>query len=253
MKPFRMFRLAALGCAATLLALSGCVTLVGPDGTLYTAAGPAVPYYDPFLYDGYLVYYDSAGLPYYYLNGEPVYVPQDAGGYGNLIEHYRTYRPNYEQWYRTRGHLFYAYRHPNYGSPPRHPDGTPPGSRPPPRDGARAGPPPRQAGAPGPGNQPPPQRVAGAAPPRREAQPGPRNQPPPQRMARAAPPQPQPAGPGPRNRPPPQRAERQAPPQRQQRDRRRRDEPPPEREEKSREPRPGGGPPPGGRPPPPRG
>jgi hypothetical protein len=83
--------------------LSGCVV----------EAGPPVGYvegYAPAYYDGYVVYYDTVGRPYYYVNGAVVWVPPGAPGYPGLVAHWRTYGPAYNRWYVNHGYRYRAYR-----------------------------------------------------------------------------------------------------------------------------------------------
>jgi hypothetical protein len=151
--------LAAIIAVGAFLGAPGCVYVAGPGAAL---AGPAASYYSPPYYDGYVVYYDHAGLPYYYSGGRTIYVPRKYRGYGTLVEHYRLHRPDYDRWYRAHGANFRNYRHP--------------GHRPPPPRGARAAPPPRG------GKHRPPR------PPGPQSKPRGRGKPPPRSAARAAPP-----------------------------------------------------------------
>lgn len=125
--------LAAIVAVGVLLSTSGCVYVARPGAAL---AGPAASYYSPQYYDGYVVYYDRAGLPYYYSGGRTNYVPRKYRGYGSLVDHHRVHRPHYDRWHRTRGAKFRSYRHPGHRPPrkvaraARPPRGVAPGSSP---------------------------------------------------------------------------------------------------------------------------
>ncbi|PKN45728.1 MAG: hypothetical protein CVU59_08195 [Deltaproteobacteria bacterium HGW-Deltaproteobacteria-17] len=54
----------------------------------------------PFFYDGYLVYFDARGLPFCYLNGVAVYVPQTWSDYSVATVRYRTMAPHYRAWHQ---------------------------------------------------------------------------------------------------------------------------------------------------------
>ncbi|MBU1412018.1 hypothetical protein KKC22_10925 [Myxococcota bacterium] len=54
----------------------------------------------PFFYDGYLVYFDARGLPFCYLNGAAVYVPQTWSDYSVATVRYRTMAPRYRAWHQ---------------------------------------------------------------------------------------------------------------------------------------------------------
>jgi hypothetical protein len=60
--------------------------------------------------DGYMVYYDDYGAPYYYSGGRQVYVPRTYVGYNRLNYHYRTYGPSYRRWYGSHGYRYRTYR-----------------------------------------------------------------------------------------------------------------------------------------------
>jgi hypothetical protein len=92
--------------------MTGCVTSYPP----YAADDIRVDYYTPRFYDGYPVYYDRVGLPYYHRDKRTVYVPRSYRGYNDLTIHYRRHRPQYHRWYDERGH---RYRHVDKHPPPR--------------------------------------------------------------------------------------------------------------------------------------
>ncbi len=93
---------ALVGAAAALSA--GCyVEPVG--GEAVVAYG-----YEPMYYDGYLVYYDGVGRPYYYYNGGAVYIAANHPYYNAYVNHYRTYGGAYNQWYANHGYRYQTYR-----------------------------------------------------------------------------------------------------------------------------------------------
>jgi len=105
--------------AVLLLGVGGCAAYLPPGAGVYGGVG--VNYYSPLYYNGFVVYYDNLGSPYYYLDGRINYVPRSYPYYGNLVIHYRRYRPEYHRWYRNTGHRYHDYRHPHYGTAyPRH-------------------------------------------------------------------------------------------------------------------------------------
>ncbi len=97
---------------AATLGLGGCYVSEGP---VRVAAAPAqadvaTSYYTPMYYQGYVVYYNAAGLPYYYLNGRTIYIPSSYAYYNRYLYHWRRYRPYYYRWYRARGYRYRAWR-----------------------------------------------------------------------------------------------------------------------------------------------
>jgi uncharacterized membrane protein YgcG len=66
--------------------------------------------YEPTYYDGYMVYYDGAGLPYYYMDDTMYYVPRSYAYYDSLCDHYQVYRPYYHRWYVSGGYRYRGYR-----------------------------------------------------------------------------------------------------------------------------------------------
>jgi hypothetical protein len=63
--------------------------------------------YQPQFYDGYVVYYDDVGRPYYYNNGAVFWVPATSPLYIGYVNHWHAYGPAYRSWY---GHYGYRYR-----------------------------------------------------------------------------------------------------------------------------------------------
>jgi hypothetical protein len=88
----------ALAVASSGALLSGCVVEEVP---------PPAYGYEPMLYDGYVVYYDDVGRPYYYVNGAVVWVPPSAPTYAVLVGHWHRYGPAYHRWV---AHYGYRYR-----------------------------------------------------------------------------------------------------------------------------------------------
>ena len=79
-----------------------------------TYSGPGyVDGYEPAFYDGYVVYYDDLGRPYYYAGGVVYWVSPESPRYGGLVRHYRVYGPAYHRWVRD-----YGYRYRDYHGPP---------------------------------------------------------------------------------------------------------------------------------------
>jgi hypothetical protein len=72
----------------------------------------ATGYYSPLYYDGYVVFYDDSGAPYYYMGGRTVYIPRTHRDYNRYHSHWRTHRGNYRRWYKSAGHRQHAYRQP---------------------------------------------------------------------------------------------------------------------------------------------
>jgi hypothetical protein len=62
--------------------------------------------YEPLYYDGYVVYYDDYGRPFYYVEGRPVLVPSSRAEYRVYVRHYRTHSPAYRSWYRREGYRY---------------------------------------------------------------------------------------------------------------------------------------------------
>jgi hypothetical protein len=66
--------------------------------------------YEPQLYDGYVVYYDGIGRPFYYVGGAPMWVPVTSPFYGRLVAHWHTYGFAYNRWNARYGHRYRGYR-----------------------------------------------------------------------------------------------------------------------------------------------
>jgi hypothetical protein len=66
--------------------------------------------YSPAYYDGYVVYFDGAGRPFYYEGGRPMWVPVGSPYYGGLVAHWHTYGHAYGGWYAHYGAHYRSYR-----------------------------------------------------------------------------------------------------------------------------------------------
>jgi hypothetical protein len=66
--------------------------------------------YEPVYYGGYLVYYDTDGAPYYYVDSHIYYVPRTYVHYNVLVRHYQVHRVQYHRWYARDGHRYKHYR-----------------------------------------------------------------------------------------------------------------------------------------------
>jgi len=95
--------------ALPVLTSMACAVYAEPSAYPATAAA-----YAPMYYDGFPVYYDAYGLPFYYLDGVQLYVPRADVRFGTLVAHYRTHREGYERWYAGEG---YRYRSRSGGAP----------------------------------------------------------------------------------------------------------------------------------------
>jgi hypothetical protein len=102
---FRSFILAAAVAAFAPL-VSGCYAELEPPESVY-AEGEG---YRPMYYDGYIVYFDTGGRPYYYTNGTVFWVPRESPYYGAYVGHYRTYWRTYRTWYTRGGYRYHYYR-----------------------------------------------------------------------------------------------------------------------------------------------
>jgi hypothetical protein len=88
-------------------AIVACASL---SSACYAETVPTPAYadgYEPQYYDGYVVYYDGYGRPYYHVNGVVYWVPAASPFYVGLVDHWRYHRTAYGRWY---GHYGYRYR-----------------------------------------------------------------------------------------------------------------------------------------------
>ncbi len=94
---------------ALALALAGCDAYVEPRPTYVTAG--EVDGYVPAYYDGYVVYYDDVGRPYYYgPNGVAIWVEPGSPHYWGLVQHWRVYGRAYPRWVSHDGYRYRSYR-----------------------------------------------------------------------------------------------------------------------------------------------
>jgi hypothetical protein len=66
--------------------------------------------YAPQFYEGYVVYYDDGGKPFYYVARAVVWVPMTSGFYAGLVTYWRTNRQAYDRWFAHVGYRYRAYR-----------------------------------------------------------------------------------------------------------------------------------------------
>ena len=76
-------------------------------------------YYHPLYHNGYLLYFDASGLPFFYRDNRRVFVKRHDRRYAGYISHYRSKRDKYKRWYRESGKNHHGYRH-NKGYRRRH-------------------------------------------------------------------------------------------------------------------------------------
>jgi hypothetical protein len=95
---------AAVAAAAPVV--SGCYADYGDPDTVYVEGGG----YHPMYYDGYVVYFDGYGRPYYYNGGSVYWVPRESPYYGGYVAHYNTYGRSYRTWYTRGGYRYRTYR-----------------------------------------------------------------------------------------------------------------------------------------------
>ena len=94
-----------------LAALVACIG--GATSACYVEAGTSPVYvdgYEPLYYNGYIVYYDDLGRPFYYVNGASVWIGPDYPGYGLYVHHWHVYGPAYRRWYTHYGYRYRTYR-----------------------------------------------------------------------------------------------------------------------------------------------
>jgi hypothetical protein len=98
--------LAILLLAAAAFTLSSCVVVARPRPAVgVTVYGPPVEYgYQPLLYNGYVVYYDNSGIPFYWYGGTRVFVPVIHRD--RYVTHYRTHHRSYHRWHKHRGRQY---------------------------------------------------------------------------------------------------------------------------------------------------
>jgi len=96
--------------AALALPACGSLPVYVEDAPPPAPPPERVEVYDPQVYDGYVVYYDDIGHPYYYGEGGAVWIQPEWPGYWGYVHHYRTYGPAYHRWYERHGGEFRGYR-----------------------------------------------------------------------------------------------------------------------------------------------
>jgi hypothetical protein len=111
------FLAAAIVIGSTLLA-AGCV--VHAPRPRVVVSGPVVEYgYEPVLYDGYVVYYLDDGLPFIWVNGARIWIPDAHRPY--YLAHYRAHHRAYRAWVHHRGEHYRGQRYQDrHRGPPSH-------------------------------------------------------------------------------------------------------------------------------------
>jgi hypothetical protein len=71
--------------------------------------------YEPPTYDGYVVYYDDYGRPFYYSGGAVIWVAPSSPYYIGYVNHWRMYGPAYRRWYAIHGAAYRGWRGPYRG------------------------------------------------------------------------------------------------------------------------------------------
>jgi hypothetical protein len=95
----------------TLIALVTASASLGTGCYADAQLEPTSAYgYEPQYYDGYVVYYDGGGRPYYHNGGAISWVPADSPAYGGYVAHYRTNGAAYGRWNAGTGARFHGYR-----------------------------------------------------------------------------------------------------------------------------------------------
>ena len=96
--------------ACTSMVFCSCLVVARPRPHAHVVVhGPPLEYgYQPLLYNGYVVYYDHAGVPFYWYGGSRVWIPVMYRD--RYITHYRTHHHAYRKWHKHRGR-HYRSRH----------------------------------------------------------------------------------------------------------------------------------------------
>jgi hypothetical protein len=101
----KIFISALIALAAGTL-LAGCFLVPRHRGIRIVVPAPVVQvHYQPMQYHGNVVYYSSAGLPFYYSSGVRVFVPVHQRSAYTV--HFRKHKKAYHKWNRhnhRRGH-----------------------------------------------------------------------------------------------------------------------------------------------------
>lgn len=66
--------------------------------------------WQPQYYDGYMVYYDQGGQPFYYVNGAAVWIPQSSPYYAQFNGYWRANPYAYSRWHARYGASYHSYR-----------------------------------------------------------------------------------------------------------------------------------------------
>ncbi len=66
--------------------------------------------WQPQYYDGYMVYYDGGGRPFYYLNGAAVWIPESSPYYARYYGYYHANPYAYNRWHARYGATYRSYR-----------------------------------------------------------------------------------------------------------------------------------------------
>lgn len=93
---------------AIILVLAGALGFSSVGCTLrgVAYARPAsatIATYEPMYHDGYVVYYDDGGAPYYYVDDRVYYVPRTHASFNLYVGHYSKHRHSYKTWHRNEG------------------------------------------------------------------------------------------------------------------------------------------------------
>jgi hypothetical protein len=103
-------------CAVLANGLAACVVETVPPPPPAPPPPVIVRSYSPLYYQGYVVYYDRHGRPFYYVRGGVRYVPRAHVHYDRYVQHYRRQPRSYERWYEHEGR-----RHRDDRRPANHP------------------------------------------------------------------------------------------------------------------------------------
>jgi hypothetical protein len=111
-RAFAKARMSNFRVHSLLAALVVGSAAIGSAACYVEEEGPPAAYadYQPQYYDGYVVYYDGVGRPYYYVNGGVYWVPPGSPFYFGLVNHWRYHRDAYSRWYGYHGYRYRGYR-----------------------------------------------------------------------------------------------------------------------------------------------
>jgi hypothetical protein len=110
MRKLTVRTLLALAFVLGSVAVTGCYAEAvgtGPESVVVGDYG-----YEPQYYNGYMVYYDGMGRPFYYAGGAQFFIAANSPYYAGYVAHYRTYGPAYSRWYSAGGYRYRTYRGP---------------------------------------------------------------------------------------------------------------------------------------------